>query len=73
MAKSPEFVRVVLGTARTFSDIALDALREAVLLIDTRQHHKPVLLANAAARCFFVGPADARCSMRRTSLTDSSA
>src|SRR5271166_6168722 len=59
MATSPEFVRVVLGTARTFSDIALDTLREAVLLIDTRLHHKPVLLANAAARRFFVGPADA--------------
>ena len=54
MATSPECVRVVLGAARTFSDLALDALREAVLLIDTRQHHKPVLLANAAAARFFV-------------------
>ncbi len=54
MATAPESVRVVLGAARTFSEIALDALREAVLLIDIRRHHKPVLLANAAAGRFFV-------------------
>jgi len=58
MATSPECVRVAFGAARTFSDLALDALREAVLLIDIRQHHKPVLLANAAAGRFFADGAD---------------
>jgi len=58
MATSPECVGAVLGAARTFSDLALDALGEAVLLIDTRRHHKPVLLANAAAARFFVDGAE---------------
>lgn len=58
MATSPDCVRVVLAAARTISDFALDALREAVLLIDTRPAHLPVLLANAAARRLFVEAPD---------------
>lgn len=59
MATSPERVLAVGGTARTLSEVALDGLREAVLLVDTRHARRPVLLANAAARRLFLKKASA--------------
>jgi signal transduction histidine kinase len=50
MAISPERVRGVSAAPRSLSDIALDGLAEAVLLVDLRQAHKPIVLANGAAR-----------------------
>ena len=54
MATSPDFLRLASNTARTLAGTALDSLRDAVLVVDARQKHLPVVLANAAARqCLF--------------------
>jgi PAS domain S-box-containing protein len=50
MATSPDFLRFASNAARTVADTALDSLRDAVLVVDARQKHFPVVLANAAAR-----------------------
>lgn len=55
MATAPEQLRVPARGARTYSELVLDGLAEAVLLVDTRAAHKPVVLANAAAQQFFRG------------------
>jgi PAS domain S-box-containing protein len=55
MATAPEQLRVASHGARTYSEWVLDGLTEALLLVDIRPAHKPVLLANAAARQFFRG------------------
>ena len=54
MATSPDFLRLASNATRTLADTALDSLRDAVLVVDARQKHLPVVLANAAARqCLF--------------------
>jgi PAS domain S-box-containing protein len=54
MATSPDFLRLASNAARTLAGTALDSLRDAVLVVDARQKHLPVVLANAAARqCLF--------------------
>jgi PAS domain S-box-containing protein len=50
MATSPDFVRIASNAARALTDTALDSLRDAVLVVDVRHKHLPVVLANAAAR-----------------------
>jgi len=50
MATSPDFLRIASSAARTLTDTALDSLRDAVLVVDVRHKHLPVVLANAAAR-----------------------
>jgi len=50
MATSPDFLRIASSAARTLTDTALDCLRDAVLVVDVRHKHLPVVLANAAAR-----------------------
>jgi PAS domain S-box-containing protein len=50
MATSPDFLRLASNATRTLADTALDSLRDAVLVVDARQKHLPVVLANAAAR-----------------------
>jgi signal transduction histidine kinase len=55
MASAPERVRGFLRGARSYSEMVLDGLNEAMLLVDTRPVHKPVVLANAAAQQFFLG------------------
>jgi len=50
MATSPDFLRLASNAARALADTALDGLRDAVLVVDARHKHLPVVLANAAAR-----------------------
>jgi PAS domain S-box-containing protein len=50
MASSPEFVRIASAATRPLTEIAFEAMREAVLVVDTRPQHQPVILANATAR-----------------------
>ena len=59
MATSPDYVRLASSATRTLTDAIFDALREAVLVVDTRFKHLPVVLANSAARRCFLGDADA--------------
>jgi PAS domain S-box-containing protein len=50
MATSPDFLRLASSAARTLADTALDSLRDAVLVVDARYKHLPIVLANDAAR-----------------------
>src|ERR1700738_3979751 len=50
MATSPEHVRLASSSARALTDTALDSLRDAVVVVDARHKHLPLVLANAAAR-----------------------
>jgi PAS domain S-box-containing protein len=50
MATSPDFLRLASNATRALADTALDSLRDAVLVVDARHKHLPVVLANAAAR-----------------------
>src|ERR1700716_2515076 len=49
MATSPDYVRLTTSSARALADTALDCLRDAVVVVDARHKHLPVVLANAAA------------------------
>jgi len=59
MATSPDYVRLASSATRALTDAIFDALREAVLVVDTRSKHLPVVLANATARRCFLGDPDA--------------
>jgi len=50
MATSPDFLRLASSATRALADTALDNLRDAVLVVDARHRHFPIVLANAAAR-----------------------
>lgn len=50
MATSPDFLRLATNATRALADTALDSLRDAVLVVDARHKHLPVVLANATAR-----------------------
>jgi len=50
MATSPDFLRLAANATRALADTALESLREAVLVVDARHKHLPIVLANAAAR-----------------------
>jgi PAS domain S-box-containing protein len=50
MATSPDYLRLAASAARALADTALDSLRDAVLVVDARYKHLPVVLANATAR-----------------------
>lgn len=50
MSISPDYRSLAAGGTRWLADIALDGLVDAVLVIDARQRHLPIMLANAAAR-----------------------
>jgi PAS domain S-box-containing protein len=50
MATSPDYLRLATSARRTLAETALDSVREAVLVVDARAKHLPVVLANAAAR-----------------------
>ena len=58
MASSPEYVRLTAGAIRPLADSAFDALRDAVLVVDTRLSDLPVVLANAVARRCILGESD---------------
>jgi PAS domain S-box-containing protein len=59
MATSPDYVRLATSSARALADTALDSLRDAVVVIDARHKHLPVVLANTAARGCLSPPTDA--------------
>jgi PAS domain S-box-containing protein len=50
MATSPDYLRLATSSSRPLADTALDSLRDAVVVVDTRHKHVPVVLANATAR-----------------------
>jgi PAS domain S-box-containing protein len=50
MATSPDYVRLATSSTRALADTALDSLRDAVVVVDARHKHLPVVLANTAAR-----------------------
>jgi PAS domain S-box-containing protein len=50
MATSPDYLRLASSSTRAVADAVLDQLSDAVLVIDARHKHLPVVLANAAAR-----------------------
>src|SRR6202041_1373246 len=56
MATSPDFLRLASNATRALADTALDSLRDAVLVVDARHKHLPVVLANAAARVCLYEP-----------------
>ena len=58
MATSPDFLRLASNAARALADTALDSLRDAVLVVDARHKHVPVVLANTAARQCLAASAD---------------
>jgi hypothetical protein len=58
MATSPGYVRLASSVMRPLADSAFDALRDAVIVVDTRLTHLPLILANAAARRCFHGDAN---------------
>src|SRR5258707_12560753 len=50
MATSPDYLRLATSSTRALADTALDSLRDAVVVVDARHKHLPVVLANGAAR-----------------------
>jgi PAS domain S-box-containing protein len=50
MATSPDYLRLAANATRALADTALDSMRHAVLVVDARHKHLPLVLANAAAR-----------------------
>jgi len=55
MATSPDFLRLATNATRALADTALDSLRDAVLVVDARHRHLPLVLANATARRYLTG------------------
>jgi PAS domain-containing protein len=49
MARSPDYLRLATNATRTLAESAFDGIREAVLVVDVRAKHLPVVLANRAA------------------------
>jgi PAS domain S-box-containing protein len=58
MATSPDFLRLATNATRVLADTALDSLRDAVLVVDARNKHLPLVLANATARRYLTGDAN---------------
>jgi PAS domain S-box-containing protein len=50
MSRSPEYIRLATNVSRSLADTAFDCIREAVVVVDARRKHLPIVLANAAAR-----------------------
>jgi PAS domain S-box-containing protein len=59
MATSPDFLRLAANATRALADTALDTLPNAVLVIDSRHRHLPLVLANSAARRCLIADKDA--------------
>src|SRR5882724_5594469 len=59
MATSPDYLRLATSSTRALADTVLDSLRDAVVVIDARHRHLPVVLANAAARRCLTPESDA--------------
>jgi PAS domain S-box-containing protein len=50
MARSSGYLRLATKATRTLAEKAFDVIREAVVVVDTRPKHLPLVLVNAAAR-----------------------
>ncbi|HEV7612160.1 MAG TPA: PAS domain S-box protein [Steroidobacteraceae bacterium] len=50
MATSPDYLRLATSSARALAHTALDSLRDAVVIVDARHNHLPVVLVNETAR-----------------------
>ena len=50
MARSSGYLRLATKATRTLAEKAFDVIREAVVVVDTRSKHLPLVLLNAAAR-----------------------
>ena len=60
MARSPDYLRLATSATRTLAETALERARDAVMVVDTRPKHLPLVLANEAARrCFSADPRNA--------------
>jgi len=59
MARTPDYLRLATTASRTLAEAAFDSVREAVLIVDVRPKHFPVVLANASARGCLGSAADA--------------
>jgi PAS domain S-box-containing protein len=59
MATSPDYLRLASSATRALADRALDSLRDALLVVDARHKHFPIVLANATARRYLAGEIDA--------------
>jgi PAS domain S-box-containing protein len=59
MATSPGYVRLASSAVRPLTDAVFDALREAVLVVDAKSQHLPLILANSAARRCLLGVSEA--------------
>jgi PAS domain S-box-containing protein len=53
MARSQGYLRLATTATRTLAEQAFDAIREAVLIVDTRSKHSPLVLLNSTARSGF--------------------
>ena len=69
MAISPDYLRLATNASRSLADTAFDSVREAVLVVETRPKHLPLVLANAAARGCLRGESDPA-ALADTSLFD---
>ena len=69
MAISPDYLRLATNASRSLADTAFDSVREAVLVVETRPKHLPLVLANAAARGCLRGESDPA-ALAATSLLD---
>ena len=58
MARSPDYLRLAVSATRTLAEAAFDSVREAVLVVDSRPKHLPVVLANEAARGCLAGDSE---------------
>jgi len=57
MGRSQGYLRLATTATRTLAEQAFDAIREAVLIVDTRRKHLPLVLLNSTARgCFGSDP-----------------
>jgi PAS domain S-box-containing protein len=50
MASSPDYPRLATSSTRALADTVLDSLLDAVVVVDARHEHLPIVLANATAR-----------------------
>ncbi len=58
MATSPDYLRLATSASRALADTALDSLQNAVLVVDIRHKHLPLVLCNTSARrCLASGEA----------------
>ncbi len=58
MARSQGYLRLATTATRTLAEQAFDAIREAVVIVDTRSKNLPLVLLNSTARSCFGGDSE---------------